>query len=288
MAVLSQWLSTDIWSLYVLVTLCGLLVGSFLNVVIYRLPIMLQREWQQECAALSGSAGITHTPFNLCTPRSRCPQCQHQLKARDNIPLVSWLLLRGRCRYCQQRVAKRYPLVELSTAVLSALAAWRFGASPHLIAALLFSWMLLCMTMIDIDHLLLPDNLTLSLLWLGLLFNLTGFFIPLPDAVLGAVVGYGVLWSLYWLFKLTTGKEGMGYGDFKLLAAIGAWFGWQAILPVLLLSSVIGSLVGLGLMASRRLNAEHALPFGPALALAGWVYLLWGESLMNWYWSLAL
>ncbi|WP_417614301.1 prepilin peptidase [Oceanisphaera sp.] len=288
MAALSQWLTTNDIALYVIVILLGLLVGSFLNVVIYRLPLMLQREWQNECAELNGSNTPAQPAFNLCTPRSRCPHCQHQLSALDNIPLLSWLYLKGRCRYCQARVSTRYPLIEVTAAILSALALWRFGASPQLFAAIILSWTLLCMTMIDIDHLLLPDNLTLPLLWLGLLLNINTLFVSLQDAVLGAAIGYGVLWSLYWLFKLATGKEGMGYGDFKLLAALGAWFGWQAVLPILLLSSVVGSVIGLSLMASRRLGADRALPFGPALALAGWAYLIWGSQLINWYWSVAL
>ncbi|MGO4999420.1 prepilin peptidase [Oceanisphaera sp. W20_SRM_FM3] len=288
MALLSQWLTEDLLSLYIMVTLFGLLVGSFLNVVIYRLPVMLKREWQRDCTELNASPTPAQETFNICTPRSRCSHCQHQLSALDNIPLVSWLMLHGRCRYCQVKVSKRYPLVELSTAILSAVIVWRFGASPQLLAALLFTWLLICMTMIDVDHLLLPDNLTLSLLWIGLLINIDGHFIALPDAVIGAAVGYGVLWSLYWAFKLATGKEGMGYGDFKLLAALGAWFGWQSILPILLLSSVIGSVIGLSLMASRRLSSDRVLPFGPALAIAGWVYLIWGKSLISWYWSVAL
>lgn len=288
MAALSQWLITNEVALYAIVILLGLLVGSFLNVVIYRLPLMLQRDWQQECAELNGVSPPAQPTFNLCTPRSRCPHCQQQLSALDNIPLLSWLSLGGRCRYCKAGVSKRYPLIELSAAILSALAIWRFGASPQLFAALMLSWTLLCMTMIDIDHLLLPDSLTLPLLWLGLLLNVNTLFVSLQDAVLGAAIGYGVLWSLYWLFKLATGKEGMGYGDFKLLAALGAWFGWQSVLPILLLSSVVGSIIGLALMASRRLTADRALPFGPALALAGWVYLIWGQQLTNWYWSVAL
>ncbi|MFD1006989.1 prepilin peptidase [Oceanisphaera ostreae] len=288
MAALSQWLITNEYSWYVIVTLLGLLVGSFLNVVIYRLPVMLKHGWQQECAEFSGQTIPERPKFNLNTPRSRCQSCQHQLSALDNIPLLSWLLLRGHCRYCQASVSKRYPLIELASAILSALAVWRFGASPQLFAALILSWSLLCMTMIDIDHLLLPDNLTLPLMWLGLLLNINTLFIPLQDAVIGAVVGYGVLWSLYWLFKLATGKEGMGYGDFKLLAALGAWFGWQAVLPILLISSLVGTVLGLALMANRRLNSERTLPFGPALALAGWVYLIWGKPLISWYWSVAL
>lgn len=288
MAALSHWLPTDSSALYLVVTLLGLLVGSFLNVVIHRLPLMLQRDWQQECAELNGQPPAKLSPFNLCTPRSRCPHCQHQLSAIDNIPLLSWCWLRGRCRYCQAGISTRYPLVELAAAALAALALWRFGASPQLLAALLFSWMLLCMTLIDIDHLLLPDSLTLPLLWLGLLLNINGLFVPLSSAVLGAAIGYGILWSLFWLFKLATGKEGMGYGDFKLLAAIGAWFGWQALLPVLLLASLVGSVLGLALMASKRLGEDRVLPFGPALALAGWVYLLWGTQLTQLYWGIAL
>ncbi|WP_298722197.1 A24 family peptidase [uncultured Oceanisphaera sp.] len=274
--------------LYIVIPLLGLLVGSFLNVVIHRLPLMLQRDWQQECAEFNGQPPAELPTFNLCTPRSRCPHCQHQLSALDNIPLLSWCWLRGRCRYCRAGVSKRYPLVELASAALAALALWRFGASPQLLAALLFSWVLLCMTLIDIDHLLLPDNLTLPLLWLGLLLNINDLFVSLSSAVLGAALGYGILWSLFWLFKLATGKEGMGYGDFKLLAAIGAWFGWQALLPVLLLASLVGSVLGLALMASKRLGEDRVLPFGPALALAGWVYLLWGTDVINIYWSLAL
>ncbi|MBO1518152.1 prepilin peptidase [Oceanisphaera pacifica] len=274
--------------LYLVITLFGLLVGSFLNVVIYRLPVMLKRGWQQECAEFSGQATPALPKFNLNTPRSRCQSCQHPLSALDNIPLVSWLLLGGRCRYCKAAISKRYPLIELTTALLSALAVWRFGASPQLLAALLLSWTLLCMTMIDIDHLLLPDNLTLPLMWVGLLININTLFAALPDAVLGAAVGYGILWSLYWLFKLATGKEGMGYGDFKLLAALGAWFGWQAILPIILISSITGLLLAVILMASKHLNSDMAMPFGPALALGGWVYLMWGETLVTWYWSLVL
>lgn len=274
--------------LYPLLLLLGLLVGSFLNVVIHRLPLMLKREWRRECAELQGQPVAEETPFNLCQPRSRCPHCHHQLGVLDNIPLLSWLWLRGRCRYCRAPIAKRYPLVELASAVLAGLALWRFGASPQLLAALLFSWTLLCMTLIDMDHLLLPDNLTLPLLWLGLLFNINALFIPLSSAVLGAAFGYGILWSLYWLFRLATGKEGMGYGDFKLLAAIGAWFGWQSLLPVLLLASFTGAILGLSLMALRRLGEDRVLPFGPALALGGWLYLLWGQQLMTIYWEAVL
>lgn len=288
MAELSQWLTGNQAALYVTVSLLGLLVGSFLNVVIHRLPLMLERQWRQECAGLNDTAGPDEPAFNLCRPRSRCPHCQHQLGALDNIPLLSWLWLRGRCRYCRGPISRRYPLVELASAGLAMLALWRFGVSPALVGALIMSWALLCLTLIDLDHLLLPDDLTLPLLWLGLLLNLNGLFVPLEDAVLGAVFGYGVLWSLYWLFKLATGKEGMGYGDFKLLAALGAWFGWQSLLPILLLASFSGALAGLALMASRKLGQDRVLPFGPALALGGGLYLLWGPGMMKLYWSLAL
>lgn len=288
MAELSNWLINYPLLTYAGVILFGLLIGSFLNVVIYRLPVMLQREWQQECAVLTNQPVTPQPTFNLSRPRSRCSQCQQQLSALDNIPLLSWCVLRGRCRYCHSAISARYPLIELISGLLSVLALWQFGATPQLLGALLVCWLLLAMTAIDIDHLLLPDILTLSLLWLGLLFNLNAFFMPLFDAVLGAAIGYGILWSLYWLFKLATGKEGMGYGDFKLLAALGAWFGWQSLLPILLIASIAGSLIGLALMASRKLNNERALPFGPALALGGIIYLFWGQQLVDWYWSIAL
>lgn len=274
--------------LYVIIPLLGLLVGSFLNVVIHRLPLMMQREWQRECAELNGGTVTENTAFNLCVPRSHCPHCEHTLAVQDNIPVLSWLWLKGRCRYCSQPIARRYPLVELTSALLAALVLWRFGPGPQLVAALIFSWLLLCMTLIDLDHLLLPDNLTLPLLWLGLLLNLGELFVSLQSAVIGAAAGYGVLWSLYWLFKLATGKEGMGYGDFKLLAAIGAWFGWQSLLPVLLLASFSGAALGLTLMAMRRLGEDRVLPFGPALALGGWCYLMWGTDVVNFYWRVAL
>ncbi|NHH99815.1 MULTISPECIES: prepilin peptidase [Oceanimonas] len=274
--------------LYLVIPLLGLLVGSFLNVVIHRLPLIMQREWQRECAALQDQPVTDEAPFNLCVPRSRCPHCEHTLAASDNIPLLSWLWLKGRCRYCQAPVSRRYPLVELASALLAAITLWRFGAGPQLLAALVFSWMLLCMTLIDLDHLLLPDQLTLPLLWLGLLLNINELFVPLQSAVIGAAAGYGILWSLYWLFRLATGKEGMGYGDFKLLAAIGAWFGWQSLLPVLLLASFTGAALGLGLMALRRLGEDRVLPFGPALALGGWSYLMWGTDVVKLYWRLAL
>ncbi|MDP5292149.1 A24 family peptidase [Oceanimonas sp. CHS3-5] len=274
--------------LYIVLPLLGLLVGSFLNVVIHRLPLMMQREWQRECAGLNDQPVTDEAPFNLCVPRSRCPQCQHVLAAKDNIPVLSWLWLKGRCRYCSAPIAKRYPLVELASALIAGLALWRFGLGPQLLAALVFSWLLLCMTLIDLDHLLLPDDLTLPLLWLGLLLNVGELFVSLQSAVIGAAAGYGILWSLYWLFKLATGKEGMGYGDFKLLAAIGAWFGWQSLLPVLLLASFTGAALGLGLMALRRLGEDRVLPFGPALALGGWCYLMWGTEVVNLYWSIAL
>lgn len=288
MAEFGIWLTNYPLLAYAGVILFGLLIGSFLNVVIYRLPVMLQREWQQECAALTNQSLTPQPTFNLSTPRSRCRQCQQQLSAFDNIPLLSWCFLRGRCRYCHTSISARYPLIELVSGLLSALAVWQFGVTPQLLGALLVCWLLLAMTAIDIDHLLLPDVLTLSLLWLGLLFNLNTTFIPLSDAVLGAAIGYGILWSLYWLFKLATGKEGMGYGDFKLLAALGAWFGWQSLLPILLIASISGSLIGLVLMASRQLNNERALPFGPALALGGIIYLFWGQQLVHWYWSIVL
>ncbi|HPU51355.1 MAG TPA: prepilin peptidase, partial [Burkholderiaceae bacterium] len=220
-------------------TLMGLLIGSFLNVVIYRVPVMLEREWAAQAAELTGvpapagaHAGTGDEPFNLMVPRSRCPSCGHEITAWENIPVISWLMLRGRCSSCATPIPVRYPAIELITALLSGLAIWHLGATIAGLAALVLTWFLVSLTFIDFDTQLLPDNMTLPLLWLGLLLNLWGVFAPLSSAVIGAIAGYLTLWSIYWLFKLATGKEGMGYGDFKLLAALGAWFGWQALIPI--------------------------------------------------------
>jgi leader peptidase (prepilin peptidase)/N-methyltransferase len=263
--------------------LLGLLVGSFLNVVIHRLPKMMAREWTEQCAALRDEESPVASPYNLVVPRSACPACGHAIGALENIPLLSYVWLRGKCAGCGIHISARYPLVELITGILSAFAAWHFGFGWAAAGALLFIWALVALSFVDFDTQLLPDSITLPLLWLGLLFNLTGVYVPLADAVVGAVLGYLILWSVYWLFKLVTGKEGMGYGDFKLLAAIGAWLGWKVLPVVILLSSVIGAVVGIGLIVLARRGRSVPIPFGPYLAGAGLVALFWGERILQAY-----
>jgi len=264
--------------------LLGLVVGSFLNVVIHRLPRMMEIEWRAQCAELEGKEPPAEGRYNLLVPRSHCPACQAPVRARDNVPVLSWLLLRGRCAACSARISARYPLVEALTAALSAAVAWKFGFGWAAGLGLVFTWMLIALTFIDADTTLLPDDLTLPLLWLGLLANLLGHFAPvtLQDAVIGAMAGYLVLWSIYWVFKLLTGKEGMGYGDFKLLAALGAWMGWKALLPIVLLSSVVGAVVGIALIVLARRGREVPIPFGPYLATAGLIVFLAGDRLTAW------
>ncbi len=261
--------------------LVGLAVGSFLNVVIHRLPRMMESEWRAQCAELEGLPARDDERINLVLPRSRCPACGTPIRARDNIPVLSWLLLKGRCAYCAARISPRYPIVEALTAGLSALVAWKFGFGWTALAVGFFTWILVALTFIDADTTLLPDDLTMPLLWLGLLANLSGLMpgVTLRDAVVGAVAGYAVLWTIYWAFKLSTGKEGIGYGDFKLLAALGAWMGWKALLPVLLLSSIVGAVVGLVLIALKRRGRDIPIPFGPYLATAGFIVMLFGERL---------
>jgi leader peptidase (prepilin peptidase)/N-methyltransferase len=266
-----------------LVFLFSLLIGSFLNVVIHRLPKMMEAEWHAQCAELRGEAPAESTPYNLAVPRSACPQCGHQITALENIPLLSWLWLRGRCSACSAPIGARYPLVELLTALLSAAVAWKWGVSAQTLGALLLVWTLIALAFIDLDTTLLPDSLTLPLLWLGLLFNLGGHFASLPDAVIGAMAGYGVLWSVYWLFKLVTGKDGMGYGDFKLLAAIGAWLGWQMLPVTLLLSSVVGAAIGIAMIVLVKHDRRVPIPFGPYLAGGGLVALFFGTDLTQAY-----
>jgi leader peptidase (prepilin peptidase)/N-methyltransferase len=263
--------------------LLGLLVGSFLNVVIYRLPKMLTLSWQQQCAELRGESPPADTRFNLITPRSACPHCQQPIAAWQNIPLLSYLLLAGKCAHCSTRIPLQYPLVELSSGLLCAFAAAHFGYTWAAVGAMLLIWFLLALTVIDLNTQLLPDDLTLPLLWAGLLFNLSGVFVPLQDAVLGAIGGYLVLWSVYWLFRLVTGKEGMGYGDFKLLAALGAWLGWQMLPLVILLSSLVGAAVGIALILLAGHNRQVPIPFGPYLAGGGLIALFWGEALTTRY-----
>jgi leader peptidase (prepilin peptidase)/N-methyltransferase len=265
----------------------SLAIGSFLNVVIHRLPKMLERQWRAECADLTGAAAnapaAEGASYNLVVPRSACPACGHRITALENIPVVSWLVLRGKCSACAARISARYPVVELATALLSAYVAWHFGFTMQAFAALLFVWALIALACIDLDTFYLPDDITLPLVWAGLLVNLFGVFTDLPSAVLGAAGGYLVLWTVYWLFKWATGKEGMGYGDFKLLAAIGAWLGWQALPTVILLSSFVGAVIGITLLAVSRRGRNTPLPFGPYLVAAALIALFWGDAITRYY-----
>ena len=261
----------------------GLAVGSFLNVVIHRLPIMMERDWAAQAAEMRGETAPLHEPLSLAFPRSRCPSCGHGITVAENIPLLSWAWLRGRCSACGAGISIRYPLVELLTGIAVAYCAVRFGATLAGLGAAVFLCALIAACFIDFDTQLLPDAITLPLLWLGLLVNMAGTFADLQSAVIGAVAGYLVLWSVYWMFKLATGKEGMGYGDFKLLSAIGAWTGWKMLPLVILASSVIGAIVGIALMVLARHGRDVPIPFGPYLAGAGAVALLWGEPLTREY-----
>lgn len=264
----------------------GLLVGSFLNVLVHRLPVMLERQWQNEAREVLGMPVEAHERFDLCLPASHCPGCGHRIRAWENIPVVSYLALRGRCSACKGRISLRYPLVELACAGLSLVVAWHFGVSGQALLALVLTWCLLALSLIDAEHQLLPDVLVLPTLWLGLVVNAFGVFVPLADAVWGAVVGYLSLWSVYWLFRLVTGKEGLGYGDFKLLALLGAWGGWQVLPLTLLLSSVVGAVIGLCLLRLRKASLGATMPFGPYLAIAGWIAWLWGDEIYASYMQL--
>ncbi|WP_407692367.1 prepilin peptidase [Pseudomonas xionganensis] len=262
----------------------GLLLGSFLNVVVYRLPIMMQRDWRvQAREILELPAEAQGETFNLVLPDSRCPHCGHKIRPWENIPLLSYLFLRGKCSSCKSPISLRYPLVELTCGLLSAYVVWHFGFSWQAGAMLLLTWGLLAMSLIDADHQLLPDTLVLPLLWLGLIVNSFALFTSLEDALWGAVAGYLSLWSVYWLFKLITGKEGMGYGDFKLLAMLGAWGGWQVLPLTILLSSLVGAVLGIIMLRLRNSDTSTPIPFGPYLAIAGWIALLWGEQITAGY-----
>jgi leader peptidase (prepilin peptidase)/N-methyltransferase len=263
--------------------LLGLAVGSFLNVVIHRLPKMMERAWLAECAQLRGEEPPPAEKLTLAAPRSRCPHCGHGIGALDNIPILSYLFLRGRCRTCHARISPRYPIVEALSGLLSGYAIWRFGASWAGLGALFFIWSIIALTFIDFDTQLLPDSLTLPLLWGGLLLNLGGTFTDIRSAVIGAAAGYLSLWAVYWAFKLATGKEGMGYGDFKLLAAIGAWLGWQMLPLTILASSLVGAAVGIALIAFARHERQIPIPFGPYLAAAAVIALFWGKPLTRHY-----
>ncbi|MEP1470673.1 MAG: A24 family peptidase [Halieaceae bacterium] len=272
------------WFLYACILPLGLVVGSFLNVVIYRLPLMMESQWRRDCCELlEVDKDKEDTPLTLATPNSHCPQCKAPVKPWQNIPIISYLLLRGKCGTCAAPISIRYPIIEAISGILIVAVGYHFGHSWQLVGAMLLTWALISLTMIDFDHQLLPDSITLPLLWLGLAFNITGTFVSLQDAVLGAIFGYLILWSVYWLFKLLTGKEGMGYGDFKLLAALGAWMGWQVLPVIILMSSLVGAVVGITLMIVKRRGKEIPIPFGPYLAAAGWISLIWGEKLLDTY-----
>ncbi|MFI8462799.1 prepilin peptidase [Stutzerimonas stutzeri] len=281
---LMDYLASHVLAVVLSAALLGLLVGSFLNVLIYRLPIMMQREWRaQALEYLECPPEQISERFNLLLPSSRCPHCDHQIRSWENIPLVSWLALRGKCSSCRAPISSRYPLVELACGLLSGYVAWHFGFTWQAGAMLLLTWGLVAMSMIDIDHQLLPDSLVLPLLWLGLILNNFGLFVSFESALWGAVAGYLSLWSVYWLFKLVTGKEGMGYGDFKLLAMLGAWGGWQVLPLTILLSSVVGAVLGTILLRVQRAESSTPIPFGPYLAIAGWIALLWGDWITESY-----
>jgi len=279
-----QYLAANPAALIVVTALFGLLVGSFLNVVIHRVPKMMEAGWRREARELLDQPPEEEPVFNLVVPRSRCPHCGHGIRWHENIPVVSWLALKGRCSQCGTAIGKRYPVIELLTALVAALCAWRFGYGIWLPFTLYASFTLLALAAIDLDTTLLPDDLTYPLLWAGLLAALVGVSpVTLADAVVGAMAGYLSLWSLYWVFKLLTGKEGMGYGDFKLLAALGAWLGWQYLPLVILLSSVVGLVFALIMMATGAVKRGQGIPFGPYLAIAGWIALLWGEQIVSGY-----
>lgn len=284
------------------VFILGLIVGSFLNVVIYRLPIMMQRNWRGECleflqldpSAVGSVAGFPNEAdytigdtFNLLFPLSRCSKCLNPVKPYHNIPVLSFLLLKGKCAYCGGPISIRYPLIELFSGIASALVAWRFGYSLETVFALLLTWSLISLSFIDIDYQLLPDSINLPMLWLGLLLSLFGFFTDSHSSIIGAIAGYGSLWLVYHLFKLVTGKEGMGFGDFKLLAVFGAWLGWQYIPMIVLLSSLVGALIGIAMVILTKRDQSIPIPFGPYLAAAGWLALLWGEAINRYYLTLS-
>ena len=275
---------------YTIVVVFSLLIGSFLNVVIYRLPKMLEQGWKSECREfladeLAKPIQIDESLITLSTPSSSCPKCQHKIRFYENIPVISWVFLKGKCSQCKAKISLRYPMVELVTAMLSVVIAANYGVTFTTLMLLVLTWGLICLTLIDVDHMLLPDQITLPLLWLGLLVNINGAIVPLQDAVVGAVAGYMSLFSIFWLFKLITGKDGMGHGDFKLVALFGAWIGWQLLPLLILMASAVGAVIGISLMVFKNHQREQAIPFGPYLAVAGWITLLWGNGIWTWYLS---
>ena len=273
---------------YSCVAIFSLTIGSFLNVVIYRLPKMLERSWYYECRDFLAEE-IDKIPakvlpeISLSKPDSTCPNCNHQIRFYENIPIISWIVLGGKCSQCKQKISERYPLVEAGTAILSLVVAQHYGVSINTLLMLILTWALICLTLIDFDHMILPDQITLPLLWLGLLVNINGTFVSLNDAVIGAIAGYGSLFTVFWLFKLLTKKEGMGHGDFKLFALFGAWIGWQLLPLLILMASAVGAIIGISLVIFKGHNREQAIPFGPYLAIAGWITMLWGNNIWSWY-----
>ena len=296
----SQFLNQNPWLFIALSFIFATTIGSFLNVVIHRFPVMMKREWQQECnqylqeyhADIVTQIGIDKLnkpidsfpdKYNLLLPGSACPKCKTAIKPWHNLPILGWLMLKGKCAACQAPISARYPIIELITGLLVATLAWHFGPSWQFVFASILTFVLVALTGIDLDEMLLPDQMTLPLLWLGLIINLNHTFASPTDAIIGAVVGYLSLWSIFWLFKIITGKEGMGYGDFKLLAVFGAWLGWQMLPLVILLSSLVGAVVGVTMIVSKRLKQGNPIPFGPYIAAAGWIALLFGQQIVDWY-----
>jgi leader peptidase (prepilin peptidase) / N-methyltransferase len=272
-----------------LIGLIGLLVGSFLNVVIYRLPVMMQKGWRKECTEYLGlsTEPLMEESFNLVLPLSRCPGCNTPIKPYQNIPVISYIFLRGKCAKCKNPISLRYPIIEAFTALTSVIIAWHFGFTPQTGFALLLTWSLIALSFIDIDHQLLPDSITLPVLWLGLFLSLFGLFTDSHASIIGAIAGYLVLWGVFHLFKLLTGKEGMGYGDFKLLALFGAWLGWQYLPAIILLSSLVGAVIGIAMILFSRHDRNIPIPFGPYLAAAGWIALIWGADINQLYFKIA-
>ena len=287
-------MQSQLWFYLTTAGLISLCIGSFLNVVIYRLPLMMQREWQSECRLLledeltgnKPKQANINEPFNLVKPNSTCPKCKTAIKPWQNIPIISWLILKGKCASCSNPISARYPAVELITALLSLIVAYSFGSTEQALLYIFVTWILVALTFIDIDHMLLPDQLTLPLVWLALIASVMGYTITPTDAIIGAACGYLSLWSVFWLFKLLTGKEGMGYGDFKLLAVFGALLGWQSLLTIILLSSVVGAIIGIALLSIQGKDKATPIPFGPYLAIAGWITMLWGNQIQGAYFNL--
>lgn len=289
---LIQALESNTFVFLSVVALFSLLVGSFLNVVIYRLPKIMEQGWYKECREFLADELTVNNKNNsqqnqqhitLSTPASTCPKCNHLIRFYENIPVISWCFLRGKCSQCKNNISVRYPFIELATAVLSTVIAFYYGVTTTTLFIILLTYALICLTMIDYDHMLLPDQITLPFLWLGLLVNVNGAIVPLHDAVIGAAVGYVSLYSVFWAFKLLTGKEGMGYGDFKLVALFGAWIGWQLLPLLILMASAVGAIIGIGLMLFKNHKREQAIPFGPYLAVAGWITMVWGKGIWAWY-----